>query len=142
MTERLIQSEDELRRTSVTVERQATLQGEELTLRLNRLPLGQGPYEIDDLGTLVIHLENRAKDGAEQIILDCQECPELQGSRGNSVRRIEVRNGYGAQMVAPDKLLRVDTGYHPVKKLGRMHPTWRDNNSLAGPSGSRKIWLW
>lgn len=142
MTERLIQSEDELRRTSVTVERQTTPKGGELTLRLNRLPLGQGPYEVGDLGTLDIHLETRAKDGAEQVVLDCQKCPELQGSRGNLVRRIEVRNGHGAQTIAPDKLLRIDTGYHPVRKLGRMHPTYRDNNSLAGPNGSRKAWVW
>lgn len=133
---------DELRRTSVTVERQTTPKGEELTLRLNRLPLGEVPYEVGDLGTLDIHLETRPRDGVEQVVLGCKGCPELQGSRGNLVRRIEVRDGYGAQMIAPDKLLLVDTGYHPVKQLRRMHPTYRDNRSLAGPNGSSKVWVW
>lgn len=135
-------AEADLRQNSVTVERRTSARGEELTLRLNRLPLGPTTYEVAGLGSLGVDLVSLGDSSAQQVTLDCTGCPELQGSRQKVMRTISVANGYGSQMIAPDRVLRIDTGVHREKGSGKMRPVWRDNRSLGGPyDDTRKVWI-
>lgn len=127
----------------ITAERLMSPHGEEIVLHLNGLGSRLAYYDVQGLGTIEVGRQYRP-DGIEEVRIGCYECPELQGSRQRLERRIQLSNGYGSQMIARDRLLRVDTGEHKPKGNGHMRPEWRVNKSLAGPYGTdaiRKVWI-
>lgn len=112
--------------------------GEELVLRLNKQM--NGTYNVDGLGTIGVGVAV-SETGTQQVILNIEQCPELQGSKQRLERRIDVGNGYGAQAIGHNKMLRIDTGEHKRKGHGNMRPEWRRNGSLAYPNGWRMVWV-
>lgn len=129
----LVSGTDEPKK-GVTVEREGD---RKLVLHLNAL--GSDVYQVDDLGKIgvTVDLRHNGYYGLNQVILDCSDCTELQGSRQVMERRVQLNyNGYGSQQLGPTRLLVIDLGKRAIPRpvYGRL--------GYIEEAAPEDIWRW
>ncbi|HSX40061.1 MAG TPA: hypothetical protein VLF68_00420 [Candidatus Saccharimonadales bacterium] len=126
----------------VTAERRIIGDTRKLVLYLNSLDSDVYQVEVEGKGigkigvTLDIgHYTGDAYSSRNQAIINCSECPELQGSKQREERQVQLNDkGYGTEQLGPNRYLVVDLGRRAVPR-----PVY-GTHGWERPQAGKEVW--